>query len=140
MPLPESLSLSRRPIFPEALSAISSPVASAVPVPLSFPLPLTSMTKSNVTSRGVAVATYVLATARTVAGTEGWAYFPGTTDKAVLKAIVALGADRVCFGTDAPFQRQHVVLATYNAFLDGKVTEREKAQIMGSNIARLFEL
>jgi predicted TIM-barrel fold metal-dependent hydrolase len=64
----------------------------------------------------------------------------GTTDKAVLKAINALGADRVCFGTDAPFQRQHVVLATYNAFLDGKVTEREKAQIMGSNIARLFEL
>ena len=32
------------------------------------------------------VATYALATARTVAGTEGWAYFPGTTDKAVFYA------------------------------------------------------
>jgi predicted TIM-barrel fold metal-dependent hydrolase len=63
-----------------------------------------------------------------------------TTDRAVLKAIKALGADRVCFGSDAPFQRQHVVLATYNAFLDGEVSKEEKALIMGGNIAHLLGL
>ena len=64
----------------------------------------------------------------------------GTTDKAVLKAIVALGTDRVCFGSDAPFRRPHVVLAAYNASLGGEVTEDEKALVMGGNIARLFGL
>jgi len=34
----------------------------------------------------VAVATYAAATARTVVGVDGWAYFPGTTDKAVFFA------------------------------------------------------
>jgi predicted TIM-barrel fold metal-dependent hydrolase len=63
-----------------------------------------------------------------------------TTYKSVLQAIEALGADRVCFGTDAPFQWPHVVLATYNAALDGKVTEEEKALVMGGNIVRLFGL
>jgi predicted TIM-barrel fold metal-dependent hydrolase len=32
-----------------------------------------------------------------------------TTDSLVLKAIGKLGASRVCFGTDSPFQRMHVV-------------------------------
>jgi len=59
---------------------------------------------------------------------------------AVLKAIATLGADRVCLGTDAPFQRQHVVLATYHAALDGEVTADEKALVMGGNIARLCKL
>jgi predicted TIM-barrel fold metal-dependent hydrolase len=63
-----------------------------------------------------------------------------TTPGAVLKAIKTLGADRVCFGSDAPFQMQHVVLAMYEAMLDGEVSEEEKALIMGGNIARLFEL
>jgi hypothetical protein len=35
---------------------------------------------------------------------------------------------------------QHVVLAMYEAMLDGEVSEEEKALIMGGNIARLFEL
>ena len=63
-----------------------------------------------------------------------------TTYRGVVKAIKALGADRVCFGTDAPFQWQHVVLATYNAALDGEVTQDEKALVMGGNMARLFGL
>jgi predicted TIM-barrel fold metal-dependent hydrolase len=63
-----------------------------------------------------------------------------TTPAAVLKAIRTLGADRVCFGTDAPFQMQHVVLAMYDALLDDEVTAEEKALLMGGNIARLFGL
>jgi predicted TIM-barrel fold metal-dependent hydrolase len=63
----------------------------------------------------------------------------GTTPEAVLKAIRALGAERVCFGTDAPFKMQHVVLATYQAFLE-EVSEEERALVMGGNIARLFDL
>ena len=63
-----------------------------------------------------------------------------TSSRAILKAIQALGAERVCFGTDAPFQMMHVVLAAYNALLDGAVSATEKALVMGGNIARLFRL
>jgi predicted TIM-barrel fold metal-dependent hydrolase len=63
-----------------------------------------------------------------------------TTPAAVLKAIKVLGADRVCFGSDAPFQMQHVVLAVYEALLDGEVSDQDKALVMGGNIARLFGL
>jgi predicted TIM-barrel fold metal-dependent hydrolase len=64
----------------------------------------------------------------------------GTSYKAVLRAIRTLGADRVCFGSDAPFQIMHVELAMYNAFLDGEVSAAEKRDVMAGNIMRLFEL
>jgi predicted TIM-barrel fold metal-dependent hydrolase len=63
-----------------------------------------------------------------------------TSGRAILKAIQLLGADRVCFGTDAPFGMMHVVLAAYNALLDGEVSEEEKHNVMGGNIARLMGL
>jgi predicted TIM-barrel fold metal-dependent hydrolase len=63
-----------------------------------------------------------------------------TTDSLVLEAIGKLGAPRVCFGTDSPFQRMHVVRAMYDAFLSGEVSQADKALIMGGNIARLFDL
>ena len=63
-----------------------------------------------------------------------------TTYKAVMQAIEALGADRVCFGSDGPFQWPHVIRATYEAALDGVVTPEEKDLVMGGNIARLFGL
>jgi len=63
-----------------------------------------------------------------------------TTARAVLKAIRILGADRVCFGTDAPFQMQHVVRAMYDALLEDELSQEEKALVMGGNIARLFGL
>jgi predicted TIM-barrel fold metal-dependent hydrolase len=63
-----------------------------------------------------------------------------TTARAVLKAIGLLGADRVCFGTDAPFQIQHVVRVTYDALLEDELSQEEKALVMGGNIARLFGL
>lgn len=55
----------------------------------------------------------------------------------VLKAIKALGAERVCFGSDAPFRLMHVCVAMYDALLDGEVTKEEKAKIMGGNILGL---
>jgi predicted TIM-barrel fold metal-dependent hydrolase len=63
-----------------------------------------------------------------------------TTHGAVLKAIRILGADRVCFGTDSPFQMQHVVRAMYDALLEDELSEGERALVMGGNIARLFGL
>ena len=63
-----------------------------------------------------------------------------TDAKAVLYAIETLGADRVCFGSDAPFRRPHVVRATYEAALKYETSEDEKALVMGGNIARLFDL
>jgi len=59
---------------------------------------------------------------------------------AVLKAIHTLGASRVCFGSDTPFNLMHVEVAKYRALLDGEVTAGEKDLIMGGNIARLFGL
>jgi predicted TIM-barrel fold metal-dependent hydrolase len=59
---------------------------------------------------------------------------------AVLKAIRTLGADRVCFGSDAPFLMMHVELAMQNALLEHEVSPQEKRAILGGNIHRLFGL
>jgi uncharacterized protein len=58
----------------------------------------------------------------------------------ILKAVKTLGASRVCFGSDTPFELMHVEVAKYNALLEGEVTKEEKELIMGGNIARLFKL
>jgi len=58
----------------------------------------------------------------------------------VLDAIKALGAGRVCFGSDTPFALMHVCVATYEALLEGEVTSGGKAQVMGGNLLRLFGL
>jgi predicted TIM-barrel fold metal-dependent hydrolase len=58
----------------------------------------------------------------------------------ILKAIKTLGASRVCFGSDTPFELMHVEVAKYHALLDGEVTQEEKQLVMGGNIIRLFEL
>ncbi len=60
--------------------------------------------------------------------------------RAILKAIKTLGADRVCFGSDTPFELMHVEVAKYNALLDGEVTSEEKQMVMAGNIARLMGL
>jgi len=58
----------------------------------------------------------------------------------LLRAVKRLGAGRVCFGSDTPFELMHVEVAKYNALLDGEVTPDEKALIMGGNIQALFVL
>ncbi len=60
--------------------------------------------------------------------------------KPILRAVKTLGASRVCFGSDAPFRLMHVVVAKYNALLDGEVSEAEKSDVMAGNITRLFGL
>jgi predicted TIM-barrel fold metal-dependent hydrolase len=54
---------------------------------------------------------------------------------AILKAIDTLGPDRVCFGSDTPFELMHVELARYQSMLDGRVRKEQKGQIMAGNIA-----
>lgn len=63
-----------------------------------------------------------------------------TTYQAVVEAIRVLGAERVMFGTDAPFQWPHVIKAMYDAALDGLISPREKALVMGGNLARVLRL
>jgi hypothetical protein len=63
-----------------------------------------------------------------------------TNDKAIAYALEKLGAARVCFGTDAPFQRPHVVKAMYEALLKYEISPAEQALVMGGNIARLFDI
>jgi predicted TIM-barrel fold metal-dependent hydrolase len=60
--------------------------------------------------------------------------------RAVLKAIRMLGADRVCYGSDAPFLMMHVELAMHNALLEHEVSPQEKRDVLGGNIRRLFGL
>lgn len=57
----------------------------------------------------------------------------------ILKAIKTLGADRVCFGSDTPFELMHVEVAKYNALLKGELVEEEIQKVMGGNIERLFQ-
>jgi len=56
----------------------------------------------------------------------------------LLKAIRTLGAGRVCFGSDTPFELMHVEIAKYHALLADEVTAEEKHLIMGDNVQRLF--
>lgn len=63
-----------------------------------------------------------------------------TTEKAVMHAIKTLGAARVLFGSDAPFERPHVVRATYEAALADDVTPTERDLVMGGNAAKLFNI
>lgn len=58
----------------------------------------------------------------------------------ILKAIKRLGAHRVCFGSDTPFELMHVEVAKYRALLGGEVSPAEQAQVMGGNVARLLGL
>lgn len=58
----------------------------------------------------------------------------------LLKAVKTLGASRVCFGSDTPFEVMHVEVARYNALLEGEVSEEEKQLIMSNNILNLFGL
>lgn len=64
----------------------------------------------------------------------------GVREVAVLKAARALGASRVCFGSDTPFNLMHVEVAKYYALLEGETTVEERDLIMGGNISRLFGL
>ncbi|MGA9347649.1 MAG: amidohydrolase family protein [Anaerolineae bacterium] len=59
---------------------------------------------------------------------------------AVLKAVKTLGAHRVCFGSDTPFELMHVEVAKYHALLGGEVTLEGKQMIMAGNITRLMGL
>lgn len=58
----------------------------------------------------------------------------------LLKAIKTLGASRVCYGSDCPFELIHVEVARYNALLDGEVSAEDKSLIMGGNIQQLLGL
>lgn len=58
----------------------------------------------------------------------------------ILKAVKTLGASRVCFGSDTPFELMNVEVAKYNAMLEGFVTKEEKEQIMFLNIARILKI
>jgi hypothetical protein len=57
----------------------------------------------------------------------------------VLRAIAALGAQRVCFGSDSPFRLIHVQLAGYQAMLRDH-SAADRAMVMGGNLARLLKL
>lgn len=59
---------------------------------------------------------------------------------AILRAIKVLGARRVCFGSDTPFELMHVELAKYRALLNGEVSEEDQVGIFGGNIARVLRL
>ena len=60
--------------------------------------------------------------------------------QSILAAIKRLGPERVCFGSDTPFELMHVELAKYRALLDGEVTEGERAGVLGENIGRVLRL
>ena len=60
--------------------------------------------------------------------------------KRVLEAVRRLGADRVCFGSDAPFYYQHVEVAAYQALLKDDLSPEDYALVMGQNILRFLRL
>jgi predicted TIM-barrel fold metal-dependent hydrolase len=57
----------------------------------------------------------------------------------IVRAIKALGAGRVCFGSDTPFELMHVEVARYNALL-ADLPAQDRQKVMAGNIARLLGL
>ncbi len=58
----------------------------------------------------------------------------------VLKALKKLGADRVAFGSDTPFNLMHVEVAAYYAMMDGEFSDEEIDAVMCRNIAGFLNL
>ncbi len=58
--------------------------------------------------------------------------------QSILAAIRALGPERVCFGSDTPFELMHVELAKYRALLADELTTEQQALVMGGNILRVL--
>lgn len=56
----------------------------------------------------------------------------------ILRAIHTLGADRVSFGSDTPFELMWVERARYDALLAGEIPDADRAKVMGGNVVRLF--
>lgn len=63
-----------------------------------------------------------------------------TDDAHALQAIRRLGASRVCFGSDWPFRKVHVVRAMFEASLADEISADEMALFMGGNLRRLFRI
>ena len=57
--------------------------------------------------------------------------------KAIIKAINVLGAERVCYGSDAPFTLMQVAKATFLALLED-FSEKEQKLVMAENLLRIF--
>jgi predicted TIM-barrel fold metal-dependent hydrolase len=60
-------------------------------------------------------------------------------ERAILSALAALGPDRLCFGSDMPFNLMHVQLAKYRALLRDHDAAAQ-AMVLGGNIARVLGL
>ncbi len=58
-------------------------------------------------------------------------------ERPILNAIAALGPDRLCFGSDMPFNLMHVELAKYRALLRDHDAETQ-AKVLGGNLARVL--
>jgi hypothetical protein len=59
-------------------------------------------------------------------------------ERAILRALDALGPDRLCFGSDMPFGLMHVQLAMYRALLRDHDAAAQ-AKVLGGNLARLLQ-
>ena len=58
----------------------------------------------------------------------------------ILTAVRKLGADRVLFGSDTPFELMHVETGKYRALFSDTVSPTEFELIMGGNLIREFKL
>lgn len=60
--------------------------------------------------------------------------------RSLLRGIREVGPDRICFGSDTPFEVMRAETAKYKALLQGVVTEEEKELIFHENISRVLGL
>jgi predicted TIM-barrel fold metal-dependent hydrolase len=58
--------------------------------------------------------------------------------QSIIRAIEALGPERVCFGSDTPFELMHVEVAKYQALLDGVADEQGRKLVMGEAIRKVL--
>lgn len=57
----------------------------------------------------------------------------------LLKAVELLGTERICFGSDTPFESMPVEVARYKAMFQSKLGKNEYERIMSGNIIKFLE-
>jgi len=58
----------------------------------------------------------------------------------VMKAIKQLGASRVCYGSDMPYNSMRACAAAFKALLRDEIREEDISLVMGGNICNLFHI
>ncbi len=67
-----------------------------------------------------------------------WLVGSDIRSRALLNAVEKLGTERICFGSDAPFENMRVEVARYRAMFESSLPAQDYEKLMGGNLLRFL--